>query len=134
MSEESGDDAELGAMFETLINRLNSMPALGGKRTLEDQAREKLTYFAALTMLTTQLRRTDAEMRHLTGDRDIKAMETDLLRVLTLVRSLTYAYAVYQAMTITTPFGELGLGEQLFTVASIAMAGASSAGVMTELS
>jgi hypothetical protein len=77
-----------------------------------------------------QLRRTDAEFRRIMDNKSLKEFETEVLKAMTLVRSLMFAYAALS--TIMDPLS--GGLETAMAVGMLGMAGATSATVMSELS
>lgn len=86
-----------------------------------------------LMLLQMQIRRTDVELRHLTDNKTVKQFETDMLRVMTLIKSIMMAMVAMETVKAfltggaTTP-------ELAISIGMLAMVGATSAGVMSELS
>jgi hypothetical protein len=100
---------------------------------MENEANTKLGYFAALNLLRNEIRRTDAEMRHLTHDKDLKEFETDILRINTLIRA---TIAMAMALEVIEDFATGGATtpQLLMSLGMLGLAVTTSAGVMTELS
>jgi hypothetical protein len=95
---------------------------------LEREAMEKAKWALSLEALRNQIRRTDVELRHLTGDKDLKEFETQLLRILTLSKQIQMLATVAPALISGDPIGLLYGGVML------GLMGTTSAGVMTEVS
>jgi hypothetical protein len=97
---------------------------------MEEQSEEKMKYYGSLKKLMFQLRRTDAELRRVTGDKTMKEFETDILKMMTLIRSLMFAYQAAEALMT----GGLSTIGTLFQYGMIGMSGVTSITVMSELS
>jgi hypothetical protein len=83
-----------------------------------------------LMQLMMMIRRTDVELRHLTDNKSLKEFETDLLRIMTLIRVMMVSY-----MVISTLLDPLASSELIaMNVGMLGLAGVTSAGVMSELS
>jgi len=133
MSEDSSADFvdamnEAGSELPGWVDRYEHMGPL------EQQAAAKMRMGYALSILMTQLRRTDAEMRHVTGNKSLKEFETDLMRIMTLVRSLVLGYqAVLILEAAADPTG-ISAGKAAFAFGILTMVGVTSVGTMAELS
>jgi hypothetical protein len=98
---------------------------------LEREAMEKAKWALSLEALRSQIRRTDVEIRHLTGDKDLREFETQLLRVLTLSKQ-------FQMIAMTLPILAAGVsGDPLALIyggTMLGLIGTTSASVMQEVS
>jgi len=98
---------------------------------LEEEAAEKVKWVLSLGALRNQIRRTDVELRHLTGDKDLKEFETNLLRILTVSRE------VQEVTSVLSIFATVGFGNPLALIyggAMLGMIGVTSGSVMMEVS
>jgi len=98
---------------------------------LEEEAAEKVKWVLSLGALRNQIRRTDVELRHLTGDKDLKEFETNLLRILTMSRQ------VQEVTSVLSIFATVGFGNPLALIyggAMLGMIGVTSGSVMMEVS
>jgi len=98
---------------------------------LEEEAAEKVKWVLSLGALRNQIRRTDVELRHLTGDKDLKEFETNLLRILTVSRQ------VQEVTSVLSIFATVGFGNPLALIyggAMLGMIGVTSGSVMMEVS
>lgn len=87
-----------------------------------------------LKLLMFQLRRTDAEFRRITDNKSMKEFETDILRIMTLVRSLVFMYQAALILEAALDPTGISAGKAAFAIGMIGLSGATSATVMSELS
>jgi len=106
-----------------------SPTGVGGK--LEYESMLKAKWIQRLSDLRNQIRRTDVEMRHLTGDKNMKEFETELLRVLTLSKQVQLMYSLIPFITAGLTGDPLAL---LFAGVMGGMGTLTSASVMMEVS
>jgi hypothetical protein len=112
----------------------------GGRLGMELQTHIKANYTSALNLLIMQLRRMDVEMKHVTGNRDIREFETDLLRVIQLGRQAVLIGGIFGPVLFGTAEGGLagilaatGYGAPLAAL-MLGMSATTSALTMSELS
>lgn len=132
---EYGDDALIGMQGfvgpeEQAYGTEGAEIYTSGEGRAEQMTRDKQGMFKALMMLMMSIRRTDVEMKHLTDNKSLKEFETDLLRVLTLIRAMITSYMVINVLEDMSTFGAKGLVD----VGILGLTGITSAGVMVELS
>lgn len=134
MSEEiESSNSDMDQMMD-YIKRIEAMSKrLPRSTAMEDEANLKLGYFGALNLLRNEIRRTDAEMRHLTHDKDLKEFETDILKINTLIRA-TIAMAMALEGIEAFATGGATTPQLLMSLGMLGLATTTSAGVMSELS
>lgn len=134
--DEFGDieDDALAGMAVARYSRAGVPPQLQHPGGQEYMLREQfMSTNRELMLLQMQIRRTDVELRHLTDNKSLKQFETDMLRVMTMVRSAVMMGIALDILMAYWTGGATGV-EVGMAVGMMGMAGATSIGVMSELS
>lgn len=135
------DELDLGGMDEDTLQGMAiaqySMKGIGIRPTdvgKEYLFREQMrSTDVELRLLQMQIRRTDVELRHLTGDKTLKQFETDMLRIMTLMKSIMMAMIAVETVKAFVTGGAT-TPELAMSIGMLGMVGATSAGVISELS